>query len=63
MLGIAGLVILPLICSVLGIIFGMIGRNDVRQDPSLDGMGMATAGLVTGIIGLAVWPLVILAAL
>jgi uncharacterized protein DUF4190 len=60
-LGIAGLIIFPIVCSLLGIIFGAIARNEIAHDPLLEGMGMATAGLVTGIVGLVLWPLVLIA--
>jgi len=52
-LGIAGFVVCPLICSVLAIVFGTQAKNKIRQDPSLQGEGMAQAGFVLGIIGLA----------
>ena len=50
-LGIAGIVFCPLICSVLAIIFGVQAKNKIRQDPSLQGAGMAQAGFILGIIG------------
>src|SRR4051812_43416605 len=53
-LGIAGFVVCPLICSVLAVIFGVQAKNKIRQDPSLQGEGMAQAGFILGIIGLAV---------
>ncbi len=51
-LGIIGIFLLPVICSTLAIIFGVMGRNETEADPTLGGRGMATAGLVLGIIGL-----------
>jgi hypothetical protein len=53
-LGIAGFVVCPLICSILAIIFGQQAKNKIRLDPSLQGEGMAQAGFILGIIGLAV---------
>ena len=53
-LGIAGFVVCPLICSVLAIVFGTQAKNRIRQDPTLQGEGMAQAGFILGIIGLAV---------
>jgi hypothetical protein len=38
--------------SLLAIIFGFIGRRDIKKDPRLGGAGMATAGFVLGIVGL-----------
>jgi uncharacterized protein DUF4190 len=60
-LGIGGLLVIPVICSVLGIIFGVMARNEIDRDPYLEGRGMATAGLVTGIVGLGLWFLILLA--
>jgi Domain of unknown function (DUF4190) len=51
-LGIVGLIILPVICSTLAIIFGVMARNEIDRDPTLTGRGMAIAGLVLGIVGL-----------
>jgi uncharacterized membrane protein YvbJ len=44
-----GLFLLPIIGSIIAIIFGSIGRN---KDDSTE---MATAGLVLGIVGLICW--------
>src|SRR5437764_4009018 len=52
-LGIAGFVVCPLVCSVLAIIFGQQAKNKIRQDPSLQGQGMAQAGFILGIVSLA----------
>jgi hypothetical protein len=52
-LGIAGFIVCPVVCSVLAIIFGVQARTKIRQDPSLQGAGMAQAGFVLGIIGVA----------
>jgi hypothetical protein len=60
-LGIAGIILLPIICSTLAIIFGSIARGETRRDPSLGGRGMATAGLVLGIIGVVIFGLIIVA--
>jgi hypothetical protein len=59
-LGIAGFVVCPLICSVLAIIFGLQAKTKIRQDPSLQGEGMAQAGFILGIIGLAVGAIVLI---
>ena len=67
-LGIAGIIIpcVWIVCSTLAIVFGHQGRQDVGRDPTLGGGGMATAGFVLGIVGLALgvfvqmlflWPL------
>ncbi|MDQ3642859.1 MAG: DUF4190 domain-containing protein [Actinomycetota bacterium] len=43
------LFILP---PVLAIRFGMIGRRNVMANPAKTGFGMATAGVVLGVVGL-----------
>jgi len=56
-MGIAGWTVLPLIGSVLAIIFGYMARNEIRQRPDeLEGDGLALAGLVLGwiAVGLSV---------
>lgn len=58
-LGIAGFLVCPLVCSILAIVFGTQAKNKIRQDPSLQGAGMAQAGFVLGIISLAVGVIVL----
>jgi hypothetical protein len=54
-LGIVGLTVLPVLGSILAIIFGGIAKGSMRRARgSMKGSGMATAGLVLGIIGLVV---------
>jgi hypothetical protein len=62
-LGIIGIFLLPIVCSVLAIVFGAMARGEIQRDPTISGGGMATAGLVTGIIGVVAWGLILLAAL
>lgn len=45
------LCVLPGIGGVLGIVFGVIGRKKAKQGLATNG-GMATAGLILGIVGL-----------
>ncbi len=59
-LGIVGLFICPIVCSVLAIVFGHQARQEIDADPALGGRGMATAGFVLGIVGLAIASLFIL---
>lgn len=40
--------------ALLGVIFGIIGKNQIAKDPSQKGRGMAIAGLVVGIVFLIV---------
>ena len=52
-MAIAGFVLSLLCCtSLLGIIFSAVGLNQINKDPSQGGKGLATAGLILGIIGL-----------
>ena len=48
-MGVAGWTLLPLVGSILAIIFGNMARREIRQRPDeLTGDGMAVAGLVLG---------------
>lgn len=52
-LGIAGLTVVPTIGSILALIFGYMGKRDIRQRPTeTTGEGLATAGIVMGWIGI-----------
>ena len=56
-MGIAGWTLLPLVGSILAIVFGYAARRDIRRWPdALAGEGMAIAGLVLGwiMVGLSV---------
>lgn len=50
--GIVQFVCLPVIASILAIVFGILGRKKAKQGLATNG-GMATAGLILGIVGLA----------
>jgi hypothetical protein len=53
-LGIIGLFCVPLVFSVLALVFGILARNEIdRSGGMYRNRGMATAGIVLGIIGLA----------
>jgi hypothetical protein len=61
-MGIVGLTLLPLVGSILALIFGYMARNDIRQRPDeVSGGGLALAGIVMGwiAIGLSVVGLLI----
>jgi hypothetical protein len=61
-MGIGGLTILPLLGSILAIIFGYMARNDIRKRPSeVTGDGLAMAGIVMGwiAVGLSVLGLIV----
>jgi len=48
--GIGGLFIAGFILGTLAIIFGGIALRRIRTNPSLDGKGLAVAGMVLGLI-------------
>jgi hypothetical protein len=43
-----------IICGVLAIIFAVVAKNKIKANPSVGGAGSAKAGLITGIIGIAI---------
>ena len=51
-LGIVGVVLFPVVPSVLAIWLGVTARHRIRDDATLDGEGMATAGVILGVVGL-----------
>ena len=52
--GILGLTFFPVLGSLVAIITGIMGRREVRESGgTLAGEGMATAGLVMGVIGIS----------
>jgi hypothetical protein len=52
--GILGLTFFPLLGSLVAIITGIMGRREVQESQgTLAGGGMATAGLVMGVIGIS----------
>ena len=58
-LGILGLVLCPIICSVIAIILGQQAKQQIERDPKLTGSGLATAGYIMGIVGLALYGLLV----
>lgn len=53
-LGIVGVLVFPVVCSTLAIIFGALSLRDMGADPSLQGKRLAWWGLGLGIAGLLV---------
>jgi len=51
-MAIAGFVTALACCSPVGIILSAIGLSQISKDPSQKGKGLATAGLIIGIISL-----------
>jgi hypothetical protein len=60
-MGIIGIIVLPIVFSVLAIVFGTSARNEIDANPGMEGRGKATAGVVLGTIGLAAWALILIA--
>ena len=58
-LGICGLVVCPLVCSVLAIIFGKQAQSEIALNPAQSGEGMAKAGFIMGVIGLALYGVIL----
>ena len=58
-LGIVSLVACGIFAGIPAVICGHIGRSRIRRNPSLDGGGMALAGLITGYISIVILPLVL----
>jgi hypothetical protein len=60
-LGITGLAVLPVIASVLALVFGYMGRNEIdRSGGAQGGRGLAVAGIVLGWVGVAFGFLILL---
>jgi hypothetical protein len=54
-LGIAGLIALPVICSVAAIALGRSALTRIDANPRYQGRGIAQAGFLLGIAGLVLW--------
>jgi hypothetical protein len=53
-LGITGLIVCPVICSILALVFGYQGRAEIEgSGGAVGGRGLATAGIVRGWVGIA----------
>lgn len=59
-LGIISLFLFGVIAGVLAIIFGVQARNQTEADPTVGGRGLATAGMILGIIGVVLWAIILL---
>jgi uncharacterized membrane protein len=51
---------IAIIAGILAIIFGIVAKNKIKENPALTGEGAAKAGIITGIIGVALIVLVII---
>jgi hypothetical protein len=61
-LGIAGIVVCPLVPSIIAIIVGSQARTKIANDPSLEGEGLAKTGVILGWVGIGLAVLGIIAA-
>jgi hypothetical protein len=60
-LGILGLVLVPIIPSILAVVFGSGAKHEIDASGGrLEGRGLAVTGLVLGWIALAIWALLLL---
>ena len=58
--GIVGFFGVPIVGSILAIVFGRTARTRIAADPELGGAEMARAGVIIGWIGLAIGVLAVL---
>jgi hypothetical protein len=58
-LGITSFLFFPIATGTLGIIFGTMALKRIKANPNQEGKGMAKAGVICGIIGLALWILLL----
>jgi hypothetical protein len=54
-LGIVGVLFVPLVCSIQAIVLGRQAKREIQAEPRLGGEGMATAGTVLGVVGLCLF--------
>ena len=55
-----GILWLYWIGSILAVIFGHVALSQIRKNPSIQGRGMAVAGVVLGWVGLGVLLIVLI---
>ena len=59
-LGVLGIVFCPIVFSILALVFGHQGRNEIDgAGGQISGRGLASAGIILGWIGLVIWGLLI----
>lgn len=59
--GILGLFAVPIVGSIVGIVLGNLAKKQIAQSQGREGgEGLATAGILTGWIGLGLWVLLII---
>jgi hypothetical protein len=62
-LGIFGIIGCPLILSIPALIVGNQALAKIRQDPTLEGEGLARAGVILGWVGIGIFVVVAAAAI
>jgi hypothetical protein len=58
-LGLAGLFVCPIVCSIIAVVLAHQARHRLRADPELEGVGLAKAGLILGWVGVGFGILVV----
>ena len=59
--GIVGILVFGIVLGPLAIIFGAIATNRINEKPlELEGRGMAKAGIICGIVAIALWLVLII---
>ena len=51
--GVLGFVMLPFVGSAIAIWLGLSAKREIRDDATLAGEGLATAGIILGVVALA----------
>jgi hypothetical protein len=63
-LSISGFILLGIVGSILGVVFGHIAQGQIKRAvPPEEGQGLASAGIIVGYIGIGLNLLILLAAL
>jgi len=60
-LGLVGLFLFGVVTGILAVIFAVLAKKDISLQPGLGGSGMATAGLILGIIDIVGWAIWLIA--
>lgn len=60
-LGVCGLVVLPLLASVAAIVLGALARGEIVRRGASRGAGLAQAGIILGGAGIVLWIVLVLA--
>ena len=58
-LGVCSFVIFPIIPAIVGIVLGGRAKRRLRDNPQLEGEGLAKAGVIVGWVNIGLWVLVV----